>query len=248
MQKKRKEQFIVFAILSSAGEIEFLFTINRDAPYLSTGHSGDRYRIRYTSHSSLSTCPPDVNYLPTIPDTTTTNQTFLFPTRESPFIFPYTRVYILWTGGLHFSIPGNDENSAGGRIVRYPTLRVYTRHEGIDIRPRVLYRNVNALVKHEYSSGGERIVSTKYRGLFRVPTRVEVYKWTRVRISSETTPRRLGGNGGAIYSRYNLLLAAFSRERNETYVARANFSFVFRIEEYVGMRILILKIPPAIDT
>lgn len=50
------------------------------------------------------------------------------------------------------------------------------------------------------------------------------------------------------YSRYNLLLAAFSRERNETYVARANFSFVFRVEEYVGMRILILKIPPAIDT
>lgn len=196
-KKKKKEEFIVFAILSSAGEIESLFTINRGAPYLSTGHSGDRYRIRYTSHSSLSTCSPDVNYLPTIPDTTTTNQTFLFPTRESPFIFPYTRVYILWTGGLHFSIPGNDENSAGGRIVRYPTLRVYTRHEGIDIRPRVLYRNVNALVKHEYSSGGERIVSTKYRGLFRVPTRVEVYKWTRVRISSETTPRRLGGNGGA---------------------------------------------------
>lgn len=54
--------------------------------------------------------------------------------------------------------------------------------------------------------------------------------------------------GELSYSRYNLLLAVFSRERNEMYVARANFSFVFRVEEYVGVRILILKIPPAIDT
>lgn len=36
--------------------------------------------VRYTVHEPLhsSTCPPDVNYLPTIPDTT--NQTFLFST------------------------------------------------------------------------------------------------------------------------------------------------------------------------
>lgn len=54
--------------------------------------------VRYTVHEPLhsSTCPPDVNYLPTIPIRQTKRSSFL-RTRESPFIFPYTHIYIFWT-------------------------------------------------------------------------------------------------------------------------------------------------------